>query len=440
MALGAPADVDRGFGRDGRVTADAGGDEYANALALQPDGKIVVAGETSLNKNAVVFRLNPDGSPDRSFDGDGARAIEAGGGEYANAVAIQPDGGIVVAGEASVGTTSRTDAAVYGLTSAGAPDPGFGTDGAQAIDDGGDERAHAVAIQPDGRIVVAGSSLGARNAAVWRLTRTGARDPSFGTGGTRPIDLGGTFEVATAVAIQPDGKIVVAGRATLNNVSYALAARLTPTGAPDPSFGAGGIALLTTADGGYARALAIQPDGKIVMAGATLLNRDATVHRLTPGGAPDGSFGIGGIVRLDSGDSEDAHALALQPDGKILVAAEASANARALLYRLRPDGSRDAGFGENGMRIIGGGDVPAYALALQGDGGILLAGNDSKADQDVVVHRLLGDRRAPGGRGPAEARGARPLGQSRQRAAPARGRRSWGRAGATGSAAPAGRT
>lgn len=396
VALGAPADVDRGFGRDGRATADAGGDEYAYALAVQPDGRIVVAGETSLNKDAVVFRLEPDGSPDRGFDGDGARAIDSGGYGAAHAVAIQPDGGIVVAGESSVSMTSTTDAGVYRLTSAGAPDPSFGTDGAQAIDDGGNEKAHALALQPDGSIVLAGSSLGTKNAAVWRLTPTGARDLNFGAGGTRAIDLGGTIEVANAVGIQPDGRIVVAGRATLNGVTHVLAARLTPTGAPDPSFGAGGIALLTSADGAYARALAIQPDGKIVIAGRTVLNTDATVYRLTSDGAPDASFGVDGSVRLEAAGSEDAHALAIQRDGKILVAGEASAGDEAFLARLRPDGSRDTGFGDNGRRIIGGGDVPAYAVALRGDGGILLAGNDSKADQDVVVHRLLGDGQAPG--------------------------------------------
>ena len=406
VALGAPPELDPGFGNDGRATADAGGNEYGQALAVQPDGKIVVAGETSLNSNGVVFRLNRDGSPDAGFDGDGGRLIDfAPGRGTINAVALQPDGKILATGNTRIGA-AKDDAAVFRLNEDGSPDLSFDADGAQTIDEGDYERASAVAVQPDGKVVVAGYSLGGKNAAVWRFTRTGAPDPSFGTGGSRAIDLGGSTEMAKGVAIQPDGKIVVAGFVNLNNVIYAMAARLTPNGAPDPSFGAGGITMLAPGGDNAAQAIAIQPDGKIVMAGETRLNNDATAYRLTPGGTPDPSFGVGGVARLDSGANEDSRALVLQSDGKILVAGETSAGSDAVVYRLRPDGSRDASFGDRGALVLGGDGLEvAEALALQADGKILVAGDDSQANQNVLVYRLLGDGRpatGPGiGAGPA---------------------------------------
>src|SRR3954469_3826209 len=115
-AAAAPADLDLGFGSGGRVlTGFPDENDNAYAVALQPDGKIVIAGATYRGYDGLVARFNPDGTPDRSFDGDGIKTIDSGGIETLADVAIQPDGKIVVAGS----TTQGFDAAVYRLTAQG---------------------------------------------------------------------------------------------------------------------------------------------------------------------------------------------------------------------------------------------------------------------------------------------------------------------------------
>jgi uncharacterized delta-60 repeat protein len=328
--------LDPAFNDNGRVAIDSGGGESARALALQPDGKILVAGYESANNdaNVLLHRLNPNGSFDPMFGEGGLRRIVTSAREVANALALQPDGKILVAGNSLV--AANFDAVVYRLGPDGSDDWTFNVNGRVAIDSGGGEGANAVAPTPDGRIVVAGvtaDATGKSDAAIYRLSPTGALDPTFNGTGTSAID-GGGFEVAHALALQPDGRIVVGGSTTVN--ATATVYRVSPNGALDPGFGRDGAVRLDDGKDAFAYGLALQPDGKIVVAGSSTVsgNGDAVVHRLNANGSMDAGFGRAGRVGIDDGGNEYPYAVALQADGKIVVAGETSLGNDAVVYRL----------------------------------------------------------------------------------------------------------
>ena len=153
--LGVPADLDTSFDGDGKRTIDYGGADSGQAVALQPDGKILVAGYGGPNTAMTVTRLNPDGSLDIGFDGDGTAGVDLGGPDFAYALALQPDGKVVIVGERRL-PAEAANVAVVRLNTNGSPDLGFNGDGIRVIDYAGDDRAQAVALQPDGKILVAG--------------------------------------------------------------------------------------------------------------------------------------------------------------------------------------------------------------------------------------------------------------------------------------------
>ena len=263
-----------------------------------------------------------------------------------------------------------------GRAAPGDLDPTFGSGGKVTTDFGGDDQAFALALQPDGKIVAAGSST--QNFALARYNADGSLDATFGSGGKVTTNFGLVLTLAHALALQPDGKIVVAGE---SNVNFALA-RYNPDGSLDATFGTGGKVITDFGGIDRARALALQPDGKIVVAGEsapfTGLS-DFALARYNPDGSLDASFGTGGKVTTDFGGTADrADALALQPDGKIVLAggsSSVSASVDFALARYNPDGSLDASFGTGGKVITDfGNSDAAFALALQPDGKIIVAG------------------------------------------------------------------
>jgi uncharacterized delta-60 repeat protein len=258
--------LDPSFGSGGKVVEPTL--SSARAVALQGDGKIVAAGyginAATVNRNFAVARYNRDGSRDPSFDADGLVLTDFGGSAAASGVALQDDGKIVVAGAGSGGgILARYDRA-------GRLDPSFGSGGKVII--GTSVEVNAVALQDDGKIVAAGfafnAATGASQFALARVNRDGSRDPSFGSGGQVTTGFGSGQDHAHAVAIQGNGKIIVAGGTNEFNSGgdFALA-RYTQRGRLDPSFGNGGK--VTTDFGGveFATGVAIQGDGRIVAAG-----------------------------------------------------------------------------------------------------------------------------------------------------------------------------
>jgi uncharacterized delta-60 repeat protein len=329
------------------LTGFGGVDMSPSDLALQADGRIVVAGDAGL------VRYTANGTLDPSF-GAGGQALT----DFGTALALQADGRIVVAGLAQ-DAKNKSYFALARYNPDGTLDSSFGRAGKVLTDFGPDAEAHAVALQPDGRIVVAGmrsDGMRAEGFALARYTANGALDPSFGSGGKVLTDFG-VDAAATALALQPDGRIVVAGITLVADIDqydleyYALARYTGDGGKVLTDFGR---SVLSEWPG---RMLALQPDGRIVVAGWAGLVRYTGNGALDPAfKAPDLQYG--------------GNAVGLQPDGRIVVAG-------AVLARYNGDGSSDPSFGSSGDGNVGlSPDFhwPARALALQPDGRIVVAG------------------------------------------------------------------
>lgn len=337
---------DTTFGSNGNVVIsfDLGGNlaDRVAGIALQSDGKIVVVGSAQASSSTSRFaiaRLNSNGTLDTTFSSDGKQTVSFGSNVIASGVAIQSNGKIVVAGTTTIGSGGDTDMAVARLNTNGSLDTTFSGDGLTTVsfDLGGDntDRGNAVALQSDGKIVLVGSaqrnSSGDHDMAIARLTTSGILDSTFDNDGKRTIafDLGGSnFDRANAVAIA-SGKIVVAGTATLNSsgdTDFAVA-RLTSNGSLDTTFSSDGKQTVAFDRGGnnrdVANAVKVQSDGKIILAGSArtgTTNDDYAVARLSSSGSPDNTFD--GDGRRTSGLSGDdaATALAIQSNGRIVIA------------------------------------------------------------------------------------------------------------------------
>jgi uncharacterized delta-60 repeat protein len=215
---------------------------------------------------------------------------------------------------------------------------------------------------------------------VARLKANGALDTAFGTGGKARVDFGDT-EFGFAAARQADGRLVVAGGST---VGGAVVARLRANGTLDPDFDGDGRLMLP--GGGEARAVLVQPDSKIVVTGNPGLSEVMTVTRLNPNGSPDTTFGGDGTATIDFG----ASGAVLQPDGKIVVAGSTQAGGGVAVARLNANGSPDATFGAAGTATFDfGAATSGNAVALQPNGRIVVAGRRAGAD-NFAVARLLG--------------------------------------------------
>jgi uncharacterized delta-60 repeat protein len=398
-----PGSLDGSFGKGGKATIDFGGNEAGFAVALQPDGKIVVAGRANRGAKSDfgVARFKPNGAADSSFGLNGHTAADFGGDfEEADAVVVQLDGKIVVAGSTSKVTNAF---AVARIDPNGLFDKSFGTGGRVTVAFGASDGANAVALRPDGKIVVAGftsTNTTVYDFAVAQLNRDGSLDSSFGVGGKSSADFGG-FDFARAVAVQPDGKIVVAGYTSKGIVDadrdFAVA-RIKTNGYFDNSFGTDGKVTVDFGGNDTALAVALRPDGKIVVAGTTGKGAgyDFALARINADGTIDSSFGAGGKTTPSLGLKEEATAVALQPDGKIVVAGDTLKGPPGddfVVARFNPNGLYDRSFGRGGrMTVDFGGNESGNGMVLQPDGKIVVAGTTSKGatGYHFAVARLLG--------------------------------------------------
>jgi uncharacterized delta-60 repeat protein len=338
------------------------GNDFGTAVAAQADGKLLVAGyhEEGASTNMVVLRVNTDGTLDQTFgtadDGteNGIVNISLGdGNDIARDIAVQADGKIVVAGD-SVSADGSANIIVARLNADGSVDESFGQsedgtpNGFVATSLGnGDDKANALVLQADGKIVVAGNRVaedGSSNIIVARYDASGVPDASFGVSGDDGtpegfvnISLGEGNDMARDVALQADGKIAIAGDSvTADGSSNFILARLNADGTPDDSFGVAedgtpnGFVSTSLGEGNdVATGLAVQADGRLVVAGYHQ-EGDSTniaIARYETDGSLDQSFGTAddgtenGIVNISLGDGDDmANAVAMQGD-KLIVAA-----------------------------------------------------------------------------------------------------------------------
>ncbi len=386
---------------NGVAVYDSGNLDEGWAVAVQSDGKIVVAGYTDngADDDVLVLRYNANGSLDTSFGTNGVVTYDSGNDDYGTGVAIQSDGKIVVAGERQMGMWMTFGVLVLRYNANGTLDTSFGTNGVVTYDSGNDDYGRALAIQSDGKIVVAGYSDNGANddVLVLRYNANGTLDTGFGTNGV-VLYNSGNDDYGTAVAVQSDGKIVVAGERQLGvwMTFGVLVLRYTTNGSLDTGFGTNGMVTYNSGNDDYGRTVAIQSDGKIVVAGSTDngANDDVLVLRYNSGGSLDTAFGTNGVVTYDSGNDDYGRATAIQSNGKIIVAGETDPGLwtpiNLLVLRHNANGSLDTGFGTNGVVTYDSGDDDyGRATTIQSDGKIVVAGErDTGADFDAFVARF----------------------------------------------------
>ena len=329
--------LDTGFGTGGKVTTSVGSfTDGAYGVAIQTDGKIVAAGVTSngTSNDVAVVRYNSDGTLDTGFGTGGkvVTAINTNDDDTAFGIAIQSDGKIVVAGSARLNGSQggNYDFLIIRYNTNGTLDTGFDTDGIVTTEFvSTKDVANSVAIQSDGKIVVVGYSGTNQDFAVARYNTNGTLDTGFGTGGkiTTAISLGN--DVGKSVAIQTDGKILLGGYARIGSTDDFALVRYNNDGSLDTGFGSGGK--VTTAIGtgtDWGNSIALQSDGKIIIAGFASIGLNTLgVVRYNSDGSLDNTFDSDGMVTTSIGSTgTTGSSIALQSDGKIVVAGSSYVN------------------------------------------------------------------------------------------------------------------
>lgn len=325
--------LDDTFGGVGRIVTDLGGagfDDTVNAVAIQPNDKIVVVGTTAVDAvtpagtaDFAVARYDTDGALDTGFGGgDGYVTIDFGGDDSGNGVAIDSNGDIAVVGSTH---STGTDFAVAKLDSSGALDSSFDVDGLVTTDiNGGGDAASAVVFDPDHKILAVGAGAGASNRdfALTRYDSDGGLDTSFD--GDGKVSTNGT-DRARAVVIDDDDDIVVAGsyfNIQTRNTDFGLA-RYSSNGALDPSFGPDGTGKLNVPmrDGGQAEGLALDSAGHILAGGfaSNGSDRDFALARFESDGTLSTTFGTGGKVFTSIGTNDSGRGVAVDSAERIVM-------------------------------------------------------------------------------------------------------------------------
>ncbi|MEP6601811.1 MAG: delta-60 repeat domain-containing protein [Nitrospirota bacterium] len=418
-----PGQLDRTFGVGGKVQTDFDGNsDYGRGLALQPDGKLVVVGFSGVYPgfNSAVARHNSDGSLDTTFGNGGIVISHFSTTDSLDAVAIQSDGKIVVVGSAQATSGNNgTNVLVARYNSNGTLDTTFGTNGAVITKLRSNippswyfsASAQDVAVLADGKILVAGqtTSVAFGRMALLRYNSNGTLDQTYGDAGkvitefpVGPNGVNGGVG-ANALALQADGKAVLAGSYVDNSFSEFALARINPDGSPDTTFGTDGRVTTSIGSGdGVALEVLMQPDGKIVAGGyfqAGIKNRDFALARYNTDGTLDTSFGRGGIITNDltNGSDDEIISMVLQADNRIIAAGETGQypSFDFGLARYTTTGRLDNTFGQKGKVSTdfgkGSFDI-AYGVVIGPDGKIVVAGETnagSSGDFDFALARYL---------------------------------------------------
>lgn len=403
-----PLDLDTGFGLAGRVATNFGDTDAATSIAFQTDGKIVVAGYSFVGRSwdFSVARYHPGGSLDLSFGINGRATTDLGAQDMAFGVAVQGDGKIVVAGGSDSGPQGSSIALVR-YEANGTLDSGFGNGGIVITDIKAFDYAFGLALQANGRILVVGQThasngLDDSDLVVVRYLMDGSLDGSFGTGGIVVTDFSDRWDIGKNVAVLNDGRIVVAGSSWGDGFSpvYGVLARYHPNGFLDQSLNQGWPAMcpilggcgkvsLNLGGGSYdwISALAVRrpdgiEDGKMIVSGAF------GVARVNPDGTLDTSFSGDGIneTATNAGDG-----VAIRNDGRVVRAGRNVVDFGVELYDFDGDLASDCSATPAATVDFNGGEDSAYAVALQADGKIVVAGGGEVFDLgDYALARFLG--------------------------------------------------
>jgi uncharacterized delta-60 repeat protein len=430
----APSDFDSTFGVGGLVKVANYVPEIRNkSMTVQPDGKVIIIGTfrtlAPFRTDFFVARFNPNGSPDTFFGVNGSvvTAFTTPENEPMD-VTLQSDGKIVVGGIVGISIITPDDIilesnwALVRYNPNGSLDSSFGNGGkvTTPLITGKANFANAVRIQPDGKIVVVGTSTENspyspnRNIAVLRYNANGSPDTSFGAAGRIDTFIG-YASVARGLVIQPDGKLVVAGSglASGSNSSLFTVLRYNSNGNLDTSFGVGGIVqtiFIPLPYSSRARSVILQPDGKIVAAGwANTPNNnfsDIAVARYNSDGSLDTSFdGDGKVLTFNQSGDDIAYSIVRQTNGKLIVtgytAPTSFADRHSLIIRYNADGSLDSSFDGDGKLVYPFSDSSdvTFDSAVLPDGKLLLGGHlrgiGGFSEDRIFLARLEGDSATP---------------------------------------------
>jgi uncharacterized delta-60 repeat protein len=316
------------------------------------------------------------GSLDPTFGTGGKRLVDlqAGSGEDIGFGVVQPDGKLVSSGYLPKPGGDDGTIPVVRFLDNGAPDPSFGTGGVAvlAIDDSAYADSYGPALGADGRIFVVGgaSSNGLYRCIVAALRPDGSYDPGFAEGGIFRYPAAGTKgNSCINIAVQSDGKLLVLGNEDGFKANYVL--RLTPAGALDPTFGVGGVAAVPGTTLNFVYGLSIAPNGAFYLSGGPASNGEpARIYRYTSAGVLDAAFGNGGAYVLPQTNTF-LHSIKALADGSAI--ASGYHGSKHFVLKIDATGTPVAGFGANGVtEFTLGGGYSAVALEIQRDGKILV--------------------------------------------------------------------
>lgn len=402
---------DPSFGINGIVTTSIGSSfDDSFAVRVQDDGKIVVAGRATILgfSEVAIARYLPDGTLDPEFSDDGKKTISVGSGsDVAYAMAIQDDGKIIVAGYSDNG--GGLDFLVIRMEEDGTLDDTFGGNGIVTLNpDAGDDVLRMITILPDNRILLTGYvGTGAdERFGLACLNTDGNVDENFGNGGLVITEVGPSNARAFGAVLLPGNDFYVAGYAYNGDDNDMVVVKYQANGSVDTSFGTNGVAWVDAGSGNdQGRSVLITDENKILIAGYGVVsgNGDFVLARLLDTGALDNSFGVNGVVTTDIQTfHDDVSEAVMQDDGKIVVTGRSGVNfassSEFAVVRYNSDGSLDTSFGGDGKvtTSIGTNEDDANALTLQSDGKIIVAGGtDNGPDNDFAVVRYNGDDGTP---------------------------------------------
>lgn len=363
-------ELDEAFSDDGIFTHSMGsGNTRARGLALQSDGKIVVAGSAEDGGHTVALvRITPEGNLDNSFADNGQLLVPIADGEVnMYAVEVAADGAILAAGTITRDGDAGTSGIVVKLTADGQPDAGFGTDGVSLLQYDYDVEIRAIALQADGKIVASGSfaSSGTAGAGLLRLNGAGTVDESFGTTGQALLSLAGSDSIIHDVTSDSAGRLFVTGDVNNGNYRETFVASYKEDGTLDSAFASSGIYQSSLAAENRGQAITRAADGTLLIVGYTATDQGNDVYLLTI--APKiAAAGEGGsemsatYITADLADTNDVgNALAVMPDGSVYVAGSTETN-----------GNKDFAL----LRFIGGETLEGSTGAVSGVEGVSTAG------------------------------------------------------------------
>lgn len=398
FALGFSQDglLDTTYGNSGFYVHNSGA--YGQSIEIDANQKMVI-GTYNMNNMFKFFRFNSLNQLDTTFGSGGSTTINFGGEDVMlYDMKIGSDGKIVAVGYwEDTGSVNRKDFIVVRLNANGTLDTSFNGTGKLTVAFGTNEDvAHAVAIQNDGKILVAGHSFTGsyKDIAIARINVNGTLDSTFGTNGKVITDLAGNNDEATCIAINTDGKFAV-GSFTYGAGSSVISAdfgiaKYNANGSLDTSFSGDGkhVVVITPSFNDEPVAIAFQNNGKILMGGSAFASTssrdDFAIVRLNTNGTLDTSFNAGGIFRTAIGSSDDtAYAMKLLSDGKILLAGTVTSGSYTDigLIRVTTNGYLDTTFGTNGKTQQGYGNLSVIQdMDIMNDGKVMVCGSAGAAN------------------------------------------------------------